>query len=95
MAKDYITINYHKHHALPLPLVHVRSVASHNDWKAAYSEDDNVNSVAPDTSSEVKGPEADVGGTKPDQEELQCHHAENHWKQSLKTTEKHALPRTW
>ena len=95
MAKDYITINYHKHHALPLPLVHVRSVASHNDWKAAYSEDDNVNSVAPETSSEVKGPEADVGGTKADQEELQCHHAENHWKQSLKTTEKHALPRTW
>ena len=48
--------------------------------KAAYSEDDNVNSVAPETSSEVKGPEADVGGTKADQEELQCHHAENHWK---------------
>ena len=46
--------------------------------KAAYSEDDNVNSVAPETSSEVKGPEADVGGTKADQEELQCHHAENH-----------------
>ena len=93
MAKDYITMNYHKHHALPL-LVHVRSVASHNDWKAAYSEDDNVNSVAPETSSEVKGPEADVGGTKADQEELQCHHAESHWK-PLKTTEKHALPRTW
>ena len=32
--------------------------------KAAYSEDDNVNVVAPETSSEVKGPEADVGGTK-------------------------------
>ena len=32
MAQDYITINYHKHHALPL-LVHVRSVASHNDPK--------------------------------------------------------------
>ena len=32
MAKDYITMNYHKHHALPL-LVHVRSVASHNDPK--------------------------------------------------------------
>ena len=59
--------------------------------KAAYSEDDNVNSVAPETSSEVKGPEADVGGTKADQEELQCHHAENHWK-PLNTTEKHALP---
>ena len=85
MAKDYISMNYHKHHALPLPLVHVRSVASHNDPEAAYSEDDNV---------EVKGPEADVGGTKADQEELQCHHAENHWKH-LKTTEKHALPRTW
>ena len=31
--KDYITINYHKHHELPLPLVHVRSVASHSDPK--------------------------------------------------------------
>ena len=62
--------------------------------KAACSEDDNVNSVAPETSSEVKGPKADVGGTKADQEELQCHHAENHWK-PLKTMEKHALPRTW
>ena len=70
---------------------------------AAYSEDDNVNSVAPETSSEVKGPEADVGGTKADQEELQCHHAENHWKplkttenhwKPLKTMEKHALHRT-
>ena len=94
MAKDYITMNYRKHHALPLPLVHVRSVASHNDPKAVYSEDDNVNSVAPQTSSEVKGPEAAMGGTKADQEELQCHHAENHWK-PLKTMEKHALPRTW
>ena len=57
--------------------------------KAAYSEDDNVNSVAPETSSEVKGPEADVGElTKADQEELQCHHAENHWKH-LKTIENH------
>ena len=33
MAKDYITMKYHKHHELPLPLVHVRSVASHNDPK--------------------------------------------------------------
>ena len=59
--------------------------------KAAYSEDDNVYSVAPETSCEVKGPEADVGGTKADQEELQCHHAESHWK----PMEKHALPSTW
>ena len=48
--------------------------------RAAYSEDDNVNSVAPETSSEVKGPETDVGGTKANQGKLQCHHAENHWK---------------
>ena len=57
-----------------LPFIHVRSVGN----QTAYSEDDHVNSVAPETSSEVKGPEADVGGTKADQEELQCHHAESH-----------------
>jgi len=56
-----------------LPFIHVRSVGN----QTAYSEDDHVNSVAPKTSSEVKGPEADVGGIKADQEELQGHHLWN------------------
>ena len=45
--------------------------------KASYSEDDNVDSVAPATSSEVKGTEVDVEGTKVDQEELHCHQPES------------------
>ena len=58
-----LPFDYHKHHKFLFPLVHVRSVGS----QIAYSEDDNVNSVAPRTSSEA-------GGTKADQEELQGHH---------------------
>ena len=65
MVKDGegLSFDYHKHHAFLFPLVHVRRVGS----QIAYSEDDNVNSVAPRTSSEA-------GGTKADQEELQGHH---------------------
>ena len=96
MAQDYITMNYHKHPQAPCASIAIGSCSKcckPQRSKAAYSEDDNVNSVAPETSSEVKGPKADVGGTKANQEELQCHHVESHWK-PLKTTEKHALPRT-
>ena len=56
-----------------LPFIHVRSVGN----QTAYSEDHHDNSVAPKTSSEVKGPAADVRGIKEDQEELQGHHLWN------------------
>ena len=61
-----LSFDYHKHHAFLFPLVHVRSVAS----QIAYSEDDNVNSPALGTSSEVKGTEAD--------QELQGHDPQIH-----------------
>ena len=35
-----------------------------------------------------------MGGTKADQEELQCHHSENPWK-PMKTMESHGLPCKW
>ena len=82
MVKDGegLSFDYHKHHAFLFPLVHVRRVGS----QIAYSEDDNVNSVAPRTSSEA-------GGTKVGQEELQGHHP----KKPCKTIENHGLPRWW
>ena len=66
-----------------LPFIHVRSVGN----QTAYSEDDHVNSVAPGTSSGWEEP----WGTKADQEELQCHHPENHWK-PMKTMENMGCP---
>ena len=76
-----LPFDYHKHHVFLFPLVHVRRVGS----QIAYSEDDNVNSVALGTSSEA-------GGTKADQEELQGHHPKENMK---KIIENHGLPRWW
>ena len=66
-----LPFDYHKHHVFLFPLVHVRRVGS----QIAYSEDDNVNSVALGTSSEA-------GGTKADQEERKAiiKNMENHRK---------------
>ena len=42
-VEGLLSFDYRKHHAFLFPLVHVRSVGS----QIAYSEDDNVNAVAP------------------------------------------------
>ena len=69
-----------------LPFIHVRH-DRHVGNQTAHNEDDHVNSILPGTSSGWEEP-------KRDQEELQCHRPENHWK-AWKSTENHALPRTW
>ena len=70
-----LPFDYHKHHMFLFPLVHVRSVGS----QIAYSEDDNVNSVAPGTArpSSVKHRKA----------------MEKHRKPSRTILENHGLPR--
>ena len=69
-----------------LPFIHVRH-DRHVGNQTVCNEDDHVNSFLPGTSSGWEEP-------KRDQEELQCHRPENHWK-AWKSTENHALPRTW
>ena len=66
-----LPFDYHEHHMFLFPLVHFRSVGS----QIAYSEDDNVNSVAPGTArpSSVKHRKAMKKHRKPSRTILENH----------------------